>query len=794
MTSTIQSTTVQARARDDTKSSQDPAGSHDGTTPNSSERVVPDGNDQVSTTNPKTQKQLLKCTKPIIISSLNTRTLNPVGRVEELSHLAMTHNIDVVCIQDHKFYHPDDDLQYHKKIQGQQLITASCWKNSINASVGGVGFLLSTKAQECLSNIEKINSRITVVEFDSNPKTTIVSCYSPTNCSPEEEVDEFYSNLKSVCDNTPPHNLLLLCGDFNAKLGNSDAQFTIHTETNRNGEKLADLLTEHNLCATNTRFMNKPNKLWTFRYPNGNKAQLDYILVRRKWINSVKNSRAYSSFDSVLSDHRIVSAKIKRPQKKKPGNPMSQIDWPLVINDSDLTNNYTVEVHNRFSELCPVEATPHEKYQLLSECVQEVALASLPKKKKRKAKSLSTEEAITKAREELLEANNQHSQNPTKTTEAKVKSVRMKLQTAYDTATAEELQEQINHLSSLHTTQQHSAAWKAVNEITGRKDKPTVTVQGGSAEKRNEGWLNHFKKLLGEAPKVTPDLKRIQIARNLNISTANFTHKELSKAIDSTSKKKKMGLDNIPPIIWKDPKFHDLLLENCNFVLNSFDAPELWLRSGIVPLPKKGNLTLHKNYRGISLTCIAAKIYNKLLLNRIFPALNPILRRNQNGFRKGRSTIAQILALRRIIEEMNNGNKELTIVFVDFKKAFDSIHREVMFEILGLYGIPEKIINAIKALYTNTKAKVITPDDGETELFDIVAGVLQGDTRPITVYHRLGLCAENISGHEQNQRSTFQTQNQQKTPRRIHHRPRLRRRPRHPIQHSRRRRNTPTLP
>ena len=76
---------------------------------------------------------------------------------------------------------------------------------------------------------------------------------------------------------------------------------------------------------------------------------------------------------------------------------------------------------------------------------------------------------------------------------------------------------------------------------------------------------------------------------------------------------------------------------------------------------------------------------------------------------------------------MKNGNKDLTIVFVDFKKAFDSINREVMVDILSLYGFPDKIIKAIEALYTNTKTKVITPDD-ETGLFDIVAGVLQGHT------------------------------------------------------------------
>ena len=50
-----------------------------------------------------------------------------------------------------------------------------------------------------------------------------------------------------------------------------------------------------------------------------------------------------------------------------------------------------------------------------------------------------------------------------------------------------------------------------------------------------------------------------------------------------------------------------------------------------------------------------------------------------------------------------------------------------MFEILGLYGIPSEIIEAVKVLYSNTQATVLTPD-GETEPFDILAGILQGDT------------------------------------------------------------------
>ena len=105
----------------------------------------------------------------------------------------------------------------------------------------------------------------------------------------------------------------------------------------------------------------------------------------------------------------------------------------------------------------------------------------------------------------------------------------------------------------------------------------------------------------------------------------------------------------------------------------------------------------------------------------------PILRKNQNGFRPGRSTLGQILTLRRIIEEITFCNKTAALIFVDFSKAFDSVNREKMFEILGLYGIPTETIEAIKVLYTNTRSSIITPD-GETESFDILSGILQGDT------------------------------------------------------------------
>ena len=74
-----------------------------------------------------------------------------------------------------------------------------------------------------------------------------------------------------------------------------------------------------------------------------------------------------------------------------------------------------------------------------------------------------------------------------------------------------------------------------------------------------------------------------------------------------------------------------------------------------------------------------------MLLNRIRPAVDIILRTNQNSFRTNRSTSGQILTVRRIIEGANAKNLTATIFFIDFSKAFDSIHRGKMAEILNAY-------------------------------------------------------------------------------------------------------------
>ena len=123
---------------------------------------------------------------------------------------------------------------------------------------------------------------------------------------------------------------------------------------------------------------------------------------------------------------------------------------------------------------------------------------------------------------------------------------------------------------------------------------------------------------------------------------------------------------------------------------------------------------------------IAAKVYNRILLNRIRPVVDPVLRQNQAGFRKGRGCAHQIHILRRIMEGALNQQLPLFVTFIDFRKAFDSIDRRMMFAILRHYGIPEKIVRAIRVLYDNSRSSVFV-DGLLTEEFEVTTGVLQGD-------------------------------------------------------------------
>ncbi|XP_072028291.1 uncharacterized protein [Amphiura filiformis] len=134
--------------------------------------------------------------------------------------------------------------------------------------------------------------------------------------------------------------------------------------------------------------------------------------------------------------------------------------------------------------------------------------------------------------------------------------------------------------------------------------------------------------------------------------------------------------------------------------------PDQWSILNIIPIPKaevKEVTTVASAYPQY----IVAKTFNRMILKilRIRPEIDRLLRNNQNGFRAGRTTVSHILALRRIIEVVNAKNLPAIITFIDFRKAFDTIHRGKMLQILITYGLPKQIVDTIGRTYKKPRAK-----------------------------------------------------------------------------------------
>ena len=127
-------------------------------------------------------------------------------------------------------------------------------------------------------------------------------------------------------------------------------------------------------------------------------------------------------------------------------------------------------------------------------------------------------------------------------------------------------------------------------------------------------------------------------------------------------------------------------------------------------------------YVEIAQLSVVANVLKRIFLTRLLKAVDEKLREQQTGFRKDRSYTDQIAALRIIIEQSLEWNNSL---FLNFEKAFDSLDREVLWNLMEYHGIPQKFINIIRNSYSNMQCRVI--HEGKlTESFDVKTGVKQG--------------------------------------------------------------------
>ena len=210
-----------------------------------------------------------------------------------------------------------------------------------------------------------------------------------------------------------------------------------------------------------------------------------------------------------------------------------------------------------------------------------------------------------------------------------------------------------------------------------------------------------------------------------------FTEAELDRGLPTLKANKAPGHDTILNEYLSTGRMYliPILCKLFNNVLNTGIFPEIWVKSIIIPVFKKGDINDPKNYRGISLVSHIGKFFTTLINKRLleWSDQNNILTDAQFGFRPGFGSTDAIFALHSLINSTLRKGKRLYCCFVDYSNAFDSVSHYKLWQKLVRIGITGKLFNVIKSMYS--KLKYCVKLNGKcSEFFNCSYGLMQGES------------------------------------------------------------------
>lgn len=597
----------------------------------------------------------------------------------------------------------------------------------------GVGFYIKNDLMNIITEIKGISERICFLKIAVNKgiKILIIMVYAPTLDSEEEETDRFYCNLQNTFDSEREYYTIVM-GDWNAKIGASESgvnnigKYGLGVR-NKNGERLIEFCLNNNLKVANTFFQKKIKEKWTWRSPNNiTKNEIDHMLCNDMRI--VKDVSVLTGF-KFSSDHRMCRSTIVIKERAKYRNckkkektmertiPTHRMEEAREFLSSQLSN-----LNEKINE-----STVQDLYDDFEKIIKETAANFSVVRGKVKTDDKLSRETKTSIRERERMREKENKTNKEKLEllllEREVRKQIRKDIRDYDTRKIMEILEE--SWSTKNIRREMSTGMQLVTKMKNKKGK-NVYERAQIVQTATEFYENLYK------TKETDnfrDINKHQEERNVgeNETFPEIMKSETYHAIKSGKKGKATGPDGITNEIIKTfpIEIENTMTRIFNRVLDEERIPNQWKTAEIILLHKKGPKEEIKNYRPISLTSNAGKIYMKIIKDRIYPQIDRAQDTEQAGFRRGRSTIDQIFILNQLIEKAREYNFEIYLMFIDFQKAFDSVEHSSLWQALKKQGLEDKYLRVVKEIYKDAKAYIKMDRAGKE--FPIKRGVRQGD-------------------------------------------------------------------
>ncbi|CAG2231612.1 unnamed protein product [Mytilus edulis] len=650
---------------------------------------------------------------------------------------------------------------------------------------GGVGFLVRDDIASRY-NIEILDKSVEgilwvhVQQSDGRDCFRACVCYlPPTGTTRNIDANDFYDSLLSQVHVYGNESIFFLCGDFNSRCGDMDDYIAgvdtipernvVDFKRNAHGELLCEYLINSNCCILNGRKGVKNN--YTYISQLGSSV-VDYCLIPYELLDIfeqcdvitmselIEKHDIFEYVDPLVSkpDHSMLLWNVKVEKcvseasndngNKSEYNKFNLKNIPnsfladhlrdieeliLSLELNNVNQNNLDIVYQNFVNLLKNEMLEKMDYKVIK-----VSLGLNNKKRRMKKPWWSDHLTILWNDVCAIEKEMLKSKSDTRKRQCRQEFIcKRKL---FDRETQRSKRrywrDQLNEIDNLESTNQ-TEFWKKIGRVgvgeERRKAIPmSVQLPDGSISHDRDAVLNEWKRSFCSLLNPEGSIDNLPTDTSTdNGATMNYdiTHEEVKRAVISLKVNKAVGVDEIPSEVLKNPRLLNFLLSLFNKCFFSGTIPTIWRKGIINPIPKSStsNPKDPMCYRGLTLVPVCYKLYCHILNNRLleWEEENNILDDCQNGFRKGRSTIDHIKSLSSIIETRKLKRLSTFTAFIDFRKAYDGIDRNLLCQKLLDIGICGNMYNAIVSLYKSVECCVRV--NGQlTDWFNVQCGLKQG--------------------------------------------------------------------
>ena len=592
---------------------------------------------------------------------------------------------------------------------------------------------------------------------------SVVVCYAPTFRSPRSVKDEFFNSFQDVLSAIDGNDQLVLLGDFNARIGvctDDDVWYGVRGPhgmgaMNDAGQELLEFLARNELSVCNSWFRKRTINLQTWQHPRSKAWHcIDYIITRQRDRKFCIDCHVIRQAEC-STDHQLLCLTYNLPKLVRKCHRVQRTPATrrFAVEKFRVSHNMTEE--EKEAVLCTQHEYRHsveeglvswkdhvslgDKWSCLKSAVVDAATSTIGR-----CKRLQSDWFVEKATilEPLIAKRNSRYREwidcPSEERHRRFKESRGATRAAVRDAKNDYIQGQASIAEQGRFSGKR--VWTAIRSIqrcySGLHPKPMCAVKDddgaicSSPEDQKARWKQHFTRVLNIQSTFSIDALASVPAREEDPLLAIVPSEEdLLCALRRLCSGKAGGGSQIVPELLKagGSVLFPFLFDLVKTAWLTSSVPQDWRDAQLVPIPKKGDLSLCDNWRGIALLDVVGKVVGRIIQDRLQLLAATSLPESQCGFRPGRSCADAAFSVRQVVEKSFEHRVKSFCIFVDLRKAYDSIPRAALWIALRKIGVPDSLVNLIASFHTDMKATVRV-GGGATDELCVENGLRQGCT------------------------------------------------------------------